>query len=217
VWQRVWVRVWQQECDASAVHAVGRMHGAGEDESFGVNEQVALASFDLLAPSCPQLPPSAPIQAPLPAAAGGLHRLPVDTPGARRRGAAQLDTERGAQRRMGPLPGPSQPPFPEGLEDRFPGWEITRQHAPRAATAHQLKNRVEDAAERVATRTPTARGGWWDHERLQRLPLRIRHRTGRGVRHGRQHSRDGPMPDLSDGFSYGFRVGHCSMMLGKVS
>ena len=63
------------------------------------------------------------------------------------------------------------------MKDRFPRWKIAGQQTLGAATPHEAEDSVEDATERMTAGTPAPRRGGWGHERLQELPLRIRHMT----------------------------------------
>ena len=114
------------------------------------------------------LPPSKPA---LPADARGLDRLAVDDSGAGLGITAEVHAEPFAQRRVDPLPGPIQAPFPEIVVDRLPRRPLLGQEAPSAAGAQLIEDRVEERAQRVETGPTTAMLG---HERLEQRPFRVR-------------------------------------------
>lgn len=118
----------------------------GEYESFGINERMALASLH-------RLTYLATLEAAFPTDSGRLHRLAINDSCARPRISAQLDTERLAERRVDPFPGAGQTPCAKGVEDRLPRRQVTRQQTPSATAAHQIEDRVEDAAERMKAET----------------------------------------------------------------
>jgi hypothetical protein len=138
-WKLPGDRFVQHQLDAVAVHEVGGMDDRAQHEAFGIHEQVALASFDLLAT----------VKAALPTNAGGLHGLTVNAARAGLGVTAEAPTEVVAQQRVHALPRSITPPASQAGLHGLPGRPLLGQEAPGAASAELVKQGVEDGAQGV--------------------------------------------------------------------
>ena len=121
-----------------------------EHEAFGVYEQVAFTTFDLLATIVTPL---------LSAHPGGLGRLGVHYPSARFGVALESNTQAFADRAIHPLPSAVDAPSSEVVKDGLPRREVVGQKAPRAATPQDVEDRIEYF---LWTVDPRSAGGFWD-------------------------------------------------------
>ena len=115
-------------------------------------------------PSCPHRNLWAPLF-------GSLYRLAVDDSCARAGPASPDLTGPGPQGVMGPLPGSVPAPSAEVMEGGAPGWQVMRQHPPRASGAQHIADGVHHLPSRVLD--GTAAGFGWRQQRPQQLPLPV--------------------------------------------
>ena len=113
-------RLVQDRFHAVAVHDIGGMDHGTQHQSFGVHQQMALASFDLLVA----------VKAAWPTHITGLHGLAIDAAGAGLAITAEAEPERFAQQPVDPLPRPIAPPAPQIGIRRLPGRPFLRQEPP---------------------------------------------------------------------------------------
>src|SRR5262249_16578032 len=115
---------------------IGRMDNEGEHQAKRVNNDMALASVNLLAR----------IVTSHAAYLRRLDGLTVDNCSAGRRLASHAVPKLVPQRFMNPVPCPVVAPAKENPVNRLPVREFVRQKPPRAAAAYNVDNRVKDSA-----------------------------------------------------------------------
>src|SRR5215813_13097669 len=113
------------------------MHHDLQEQAQGIHEQMAFASIDLLATI-------------VAVRARALSRPDRLTSNAGRAGGRLPPCTLAhllPQGRVEPLPGAIKTPFSEIVIPRRPGWKLTRQEAPLAATAQHVEEGIEDPTE----------------------------------------------------------------------
>lgn len=138
----------QQFFSPLAVLHMGRSHHHQQNQPKGIDNQMSLSPADFLAR----------IITALVAAFDCLDGLAVQDGCARLFLPPGLFTDRFTQSRVEVLPGALQPPHSEGVISGFPRRQIARQHSPRATTAHNIENRVQDVAPTVFPRSASRLG-----------------------------------------------------------
>src|SRR3712207_3762297 len=134
------VKARQQEHATFLVMKIGGMNLDLQDRTFGIDQELALAAFDLLAA----------VVAARPTRLGRLHGLAVD----HRRGRLRVSSDRravlAAQHRVDPLPLASPAPRPEMVVHDPPRRQVVRHHPPGNAAAQDIKTAIQDPAQFVA-------------------------------------------------------------------
>src|SRR5262249_45752099 len=143
-----------------------------QHEAFGIHEQMALTSFDLLAA----------VTAAWAADAAGFHRLAVNAARTRLLIASQPLAEPLPQEPMDPLPRPIASPATQIGIHGLPGRPLLGKKARGAAGPQLIEAGVADGARGVQTRTADGRFG--RHERLQQRPFGVGEISGREQRRG---------------------------------
>ena len=139
-----------------------RMDDQPQRQAQRVGEQMPLAAVDLLAG----------VEAARAAGLGRLDALAVDDRGGRRRLTAGLLARRHEQGGLDRRPDAVLPESPEIAVDRAPRRELARQHAPWAAGAEQVQQRVQHLAQRRPTPPTAALGRPAARARSARTPRR---------------------------------------------
>ena len=103
---------------------------------------------------------------------------------------------------MHPLPGALQAPEAEVVVDRLPRWEVVRQESPGASATHDVKDGVEDLAQRIDPRTPVVFGS--GKVGFQAAPFGIRQIGLICFSHARYPTERAPQNPFSDSFKAKF-------------
>jgi hypothetical protein len=120
----------------------------GDGRAQGINQEMAFAPFDLFAPV---------IAADAGRLLNGLHTLGIHDGRARVRDPAHPLALGSMEGTVQAAPEPLETKAPKMVEDRLPWWEIARQIAPATASAHDIEDGVEDAAQQVCVRSAPRR------------------------------------------------------------
>ena len=169
-WQLLSRRLIQDQLDAITVHDAGRMDIDHVHQSFLFDQDVAFAPHQLLGP----------IIAAHAADVGRFDRLAVHRPHGGLRLTVQLQAETLAQRVMDALPRPIAPPASKIPVHGQPRRSFLGQEAPGTAGPQDVKDRVQNRAQRMHTRTTGGLVRW--PEWLEQRPFSI-HQIG-GVERG---------------------------------
>ena len=151
----------KEELCAFAVLEAGFRHHHRKEQTQGINEQVTLATCNILSF----------VVAPLAWHCCALDTLTVQTT---RRGvfmAPRLLSHFRPQRVMNALPGAIIAPAPKVMVDALPVWIFLGQHPPLDATYHDVQDGVDDHAHIQAAWSST-RFGRWD-QWLDNIPLAV--------------------------------------------
>lgn len=155
----------QHQRRAVTVLDVGGVDHGMNEIAVGVSEDMALATFDLLAR----------VIAARASAFRGFYALAVDHASTGRSLAAvrlACDHQQGViDRQPQPVVAPKVEPVPHSRYGR----EARRQHPPRQAAAQQVKDRLDNAPQWPFARSPNMRRGW--QQWLKNRPLGIGHIT----------------------------------------
>jgi hypothetical protein len=135
---------------AIAIGDIGRVHDGATEQALGIDQQMALAAVDFLAP----------IIAPGAAHGGRFDRWAVDDRRPRLRVTARLDPGADTECRVQPLPQALQAPEPAVMGDRWPRRHVVGHQPPRTPAPQPIENGMQDLSARMAPRPPTALGGW---------------------------------------------------------
>ena len=151
----------QRVLGAVAVGDARRVDPHADHRTHQVHDQVPLAPADQ----------HAAVEAALAARLGGLHALGVDDHHARRRLPPGNAPDPLPQRRQDVLPGAVAPPLGELVADGLPRGVLSGEHAPLAAGAQEIEDRVDDQAQ--ADPLAPARSLWHRQQRRDQRPLGV--------------------------------------------
>ena len=138
----------QQQRHASTILNIGGVHLCAQDETTSIDQDVALAAIDAFGA----------IVATYTTYTGCPDGLAINDRCARFRVAPDAGAQLFAKYRVQMLPRAVQPPQTEVVIGRLPRRELVREQSPCASTPHDVKDCVQDFAERVQPRSTNTLG-----------------------------------------------------------